>query len=186
MPEVFNIVRPDVLTSGPAAPSGTQVLNGTPGYLISDYVREVVAQRDKTLAETYAAFTRLLYGIQTVLNHVRGRVIWSQVAFDTITWTHQGHLVLRLTYATTAPSESRVPRIHDFVDDVVQPALGIANAPCKSLITGLCDQLAVAAKHHTIDPHRVRFEHVRSTRSAQIIADIRHGRRPFPPLEAAW
>ena len=184
MPEVFSIVAPQSLGSGPARPSGKQVLNGTADYLIADYVREIAVQRVRTLAETYRAFTTLLDGIQTVLS--RYPVARSAVAFDTVTWTRDGHLVIWLTYSADLPSSGVVPRIHDFVDDVVRPVLGVQNAPCKSLVTGLCDQLAVAAKHAHVDLHRVRFVSLRSTRHAQLVADIVHGRRMFRPVEAAW
>jgi len=163
------------------------VLDREPTYQVTHFARQVRDSRLRVLAETHRAFRDLLVGISRCLDCYGDRVVRAELAFDYVIWTPQsGKLVCQMTYSGEGPPADRRLRLDDFVDDTVPRPIGVQNAPLKGLVVGLVDQFAVAAVHHPVDLHRVAFRAVRSTRAGELVADIRLGRSPFIPREAAW
>jgi hypothetical protein len=131
-------------------------------------------------------FTRLLHGIEGVLDRQCPPYLWGRIDFETILWTKEGQLVLPMMFQVRQPNTDRRDGLDDFVDDVMRFPFGPQNLGVKSLIAGLTDQLAVAHRYDRVDLRRVAFQSVRATRQAEILADIRLGRRAFRPLEVSW
>jgi len=193
-PQLPPVLAPTVVTpaavhgtSGPAAPSGKQVLDGTPGYLISTLVSEIKTLRLRALGATAERLARFITRILVILDHHADRVDLTQINFDAILWTKEARLVLPLTYNPAAPPQDPRHGVDEFVDTLVRPPLGNRNELFKSLVAGLCDQWGAAARWAPdVDLHRIRLDHVRATRRGEIVADLRLGRRPFFPRDIPW